>query len=184
MLPTLFDPYKAAHNQAEFDRLLEATGLVELVGSLTENDLHGGKSLKVFFFEPLQELSIFGTGYNRDWFPSDDGGVILLNKGDVFTAPDDYEASKESCFFVRLLHEIGHYDAFRTGLNDKCELLAWFLAAKICPWPIPEDWGKHRRFSLASYQLQWPQPEPDDSFECAVQKCKHDGRTIWQKSQS
>jgi hypothetical protein len=184
MPPTFFDRYKAAHKQAEFDRLLEATGLVELVGSLTENDLHGGKSLKVFFFEPLQELSIFGIGYNRDWFPSDDGGVILLNKGDVFTAPDDYEASKESCFFVRLLHEIGHYDAFRTGLNDKCELLAWFLAAKICPCPIPEDWGKHRRFSLASYQLQWPQPEPDDSFECAVQKCKHDGRTIWQKSQS
>ncbi len=179
MLPTAFDPYKAAHNQGEFHELLEATGLAELVGWLMESDFSRGKRLKFFFFEPFQGLPMLGTGYNRDWLPSDDAGVILLNKRDMFTPPDESGATRESCFFARVLHEIGHYDAYRRDLNHRCELLAWFLAARICPCPIPEDWGRHRRFSLAGYRLNWPTPEPGDSFECLMHRCSHDGRQIW-----
>jgi hypothetical protein len=89
-----------------------------------------------------------------------------------------YELSEDGLpepdsFLVRTLHEIGHYEAIRRGLNVGCEFLAWAISAELLHGlgrQLPDWWTPLREKILTKRRLKW---DEELVAGCLSQKCTH-----------
>ncbi len=69
------------------------------------------------------------------------------------------DLSREEGFAIQTLHELGHYEAFRQGLNYRDEDVAWNVAESIARRvygdTMPDYWSRVRREVQAKERLFW-----------------------------
>jgi len=102
-----------------------------------------------------------GTGYNRDYVDQPD-----LKEGIIFILTDGLERfgmSRQQGFTCQTMHELGHYEAFKRGLDYRSELVAWDLAEEIYRSVfgsnVPDWWAWVRQEVTAKEQAFWARLE-------------------------
>ena len=140
--------YQNLHEEAEFIALASRSNMKSLIEEyrglgLTFCYFQGGS------FDP-------STGYNRDFVdqPGLREGIVYIRKDQL----QDFDLSQEEGFVIQMIHELGHYEAFRRNL-DQSESLAWDLAEDIARSiygdSLPDWWIRTRCEVEAKAQERW-----------------------------
>ena len=70
--------------------------------------------------------------------------------------------SKEQGFTCQTMHELGHYEAFKQGLDYKNERVAWDVAAEVVRSTfgssVPEWWTRVREDVIAKASSRLSRP--------------------------